>query len=132
VGDARLDYGPTVKEILGAIPSNVSYVPMDFTNDDLLKQLDIQAQSSGSARGDFALRGERVAPDGEQLLTFSGIGIYRPDLFSAIDAGKRAQLAPVLRAAMDKAAVSGQHYRGLWFDVGTPARLAELNRLVGH
>jgi methyltransferase (TIGR00027 family) len=42
----EVDYGPTqeykkarVKEILGAIPSNVSYVPMDFTKDSLLEQL---------------------------------------------------------------------------------------------
>ncbi len=42
----EVDYGPTqeykkerVKEILGAIPSNVSYVAMDFTKDSLLEQL---------------------------------------------------------------------------------------------
>jgi methyltransferase (TIGR00027 family) len=42
----EVDYGPTqeykkqrVKEILGAIPANVSYVPMDFTKDSLLEQL---------------------------------------------------------------------------------------------
>jgi len=82
--------------------------------------------------GDFALMDQSVSPDGDARLTFSGIGMYRPDLFSAIQAGKRAQLAPLLRTAMGRAAVSGERYRGLWFDVGTPARLAELNRLVGH
>jgi methyltransferase (TIGR00027 family) len=42
----EVDYGPTqaykkrrVKEILGAMPSNVFYVPMDFTKDSLLEQL---------------------------------------------------------------------------------------------
>ena len=42
----EVDYGPTqeykkqrVKEILGALPSNVTYVPMDFTKDSLLEQL---------------------------------------------------------------------------------------------
>jgi methyltransferase (TIGR00027 family) len=42
----EVDYGPTqeykkqrVREILGAIPQNVLYVPMDFTNDSLLAQL---------------------------------------------------------------------------------------------
>ena len=42
----EVDYGPTqeykkqrVKDIFGALPSNVTYVPMDFTKDDLLKQL---------------------------------------------------------------------------------------------
>jgi MurNAc alpha-1-phosphate uridylyltransferase len=82
--------------------------------------------------GDFALRDQTVLPDGHPRLTFSGIGIYRPELFSTVSAGERAQLAPLLRAAMGKGAVSGERYHGLWFDVGTPARLAELNRLVGH
>lgn len=42
----EVDYGPTqeykkqrVKEILGALPKSVRYVPMDFTKDDLLTQL---------------------------------------------------------------------------------------------
>jgi methyltransferase (TIGR00027 family) len=42
----EVDYGPTqehkkqrVREILGALPADVRYVPMDFTKDDLLTQL---------------------------------------------------------------------------------------------
>jgi methyltransferase (TIGR00027 family) len=42
----EVDYGPTqeykkqrVKEILGALPKYVQYIPMDFTKDDLLSQL---------------------------------------------------------------------------------------------
>ena len=82
------------------------------------------------AGGDFALHGERVAPTGEHRLTFSGIGLYRPQLFGAIEAGDRAPLAPLLRAAMMEGAVTGERYDGLWFDVGTPERLAELNQLL--
>jgi len=82
--------------------------------------------------GDFALTEGRVEPDGHPRLTFSGIGLYRPELFSSITAGQRAQLAPLLRAAMSQAAVSGELYHGSWFDVGTSARLAELNRLIAH
>jgi methyltransferase (TIGR00027 family) len=42
----EVDYGPTqeykkrrVKEIFGALPRHIKYVPMDFAKDDLLKQL---------------------------------------------------------------------------------------------
>jgi MurNAc alpha-1-phosphate uridylyltransferase len=83
-------------------------------------------------RGDFVLRNGRVIQDGEERLTFSGIGVYRSQLFESVAAGERAQLAPILGAAMGRGAVSGERYRGLWFDVGTPARLAELNRLLRH
>jgi N-acetyl-alpha-D-muramate 1-phosphate uridylyltransferase len=83
-------------------------------------------------RGDFVLRDGRVVPDGDERLTFSGIGVYRPQLFSSVAAGERAPLAPVLGAAIGRGAVGGERYRGLWFDVGTPARLAELNRRLAH
>ena len=39
-------------------------------------------------------------------------------------------LAPLLRRAMDDAQVSGEHYRGGWFDIGTPERLQEVNDVV--
>ncbi|MAK55683.1 MAG: mannose-1-phosphate guanylyltransferase [Pusillimonas sp.] len=58
-------------------------------------------------------------------LTFSGIGVYQPALFS--DLGNApARLAPVLRAAMEAHEVIGAHYNGYWVDVGTPNRLQAL------
>jgi MurNAc alpha-1-phosphate uridylyltransferase len=42
--------------------------------------------------------------------------------------GVKAPLAPLLRAAMDNGRVSAQLYTGPWTDVGTPARLDELNQ----
>lgn len=60
-------------------------------------------------------------------LTFSGIGIYQPALFTGIPRGSVAPLAPLLRAQIALGKVSGEHYRGLWTDVGTPQRLAELD-----
>jgi len=81
-------------------------------------------------QGDFALHGETVAPSGDKRLTFSGVGLYRPQLFDAIKPGDRAPLAPLLRTAMQRGAVTGERFGGLWFDVGTPERLQELNRIV--
>ena len=80
-------------------------------------------------QGDFVLNASRVQVDGGSHLTFSGIGVYHPELFRGCQAGK-FPLAPLLRAAMGRAAVSGEHYRGAWFDIGTPERLAELDRLL--
>jgi len=37
-------------------------------------------------------------------------------------------LAPLLRAAIKRGEVSGEHYTGQWLDIGTPQRLDALNR----
>ncbi|HQU15258.1 MAG: mannose-1-phosphate guanylyltransferase [Chromatiales bacterium 21-64-14] len=81
--------------------------------------------------GDFALCDAKVVGGGGHRLTFSGIGVYRPALFAA-EAPGVFPLAPVLRRAMDLGHVSGEHYRGQWVDVGTPERLAELERMLAR
>lgn len=70
------------------------------------------------------------ARDGATLHTFSGIGIYRSELFATIGRGKLAKLAPLLREAMADDRVSGQIHIGRWVDVGTPERLAKLDAEV--
>ena len=77
--------------------------------------------------GDFALEGDRVRTEGGPRLTFSGIGVYRPALFDGCTPG-RFPLAPLLRAAMAAGRVSGERHAGRWVDVGTPERLAALDR----
>src|SRR5688500_13989400 len=80
--------------------------------------------------GDFGLEGSAVRSDGGALLTFSGIGVYRPEIFSHIVSGTKFQLAAVLRPQIADWRVTGEHFRGRWHDVGTPARLAELDRAL--
>lgn len=78
--------------------------------------------------GDFGLEGSRVTDDARQRLTFSGIGLYRPELFAPLAPGVPAKLAPLLRQAIAHRAVTGELHRGQWRDIGTPERLAELER----
>ena len=76
-------------------------------------------------QGDFHLAADRVHAEGTPRLTFSGIGVYRPELFAECSPGV-FPLAPVLRRAMTAGQVSGEFYGGGWYDVGTPGRLSEL------
>ncbi len=78
-------------------------------------------------RGDFALDAGRVRETGENLLTFSGIGVYAPRLFGGIPPKAKVPLAPLLRKAMAAERVSGEHYRGRWYDIGTAERLQALD-----
>ncbi len=80
--------------------------------------------------GDFALAAGRVTARGPGPLTFSGIGLYHPDLFCGCEPGI-FPLAPLLRAAATRGRVGGECYSGAWTDVGTVERLEELRRSVG-
>jgi MurNAc alpha-1-phosphate uridylyltransferase len=80
------------------------------------------------AQGDFALNHGKLNSEGENKLTFSGVGIYEPNLFADIEKGQPAKLAPILRAVMLEQQVSGEHYQGIWHDIGTPERLSALNQ----
>ena len=81
--------------------------------------------------GDFALERGRVRGEGTGTrLTFSGIGVYPPALFAGVERGAKCQLAGLLRPAMAQGRVTGEHHRGLWMDIGTPQRLADLERLL--
>jgi len=78
-------------------------------------------------QGDFGLdRDGRLTLAGQDRLTFAGIGIYRAGFFAGLPAGP-APLAPLLRAAIARGDILGEHYRGAWTDVGTPQRLARLD-----
>ena len=93
-----------------------------------------------NSAGDFSLDADgRV--DSTQALTFAGIGVYRPALLAgwrdvigqapgADATPPRFKLAPLLRAAMAEGRVRGEHHRGRWTDVGTPARLDQLDRML--
>jgi len=88
-------------------------------------------------RGDFVLRSGRIVEDGNEpggdgeRLTFSGVGVYRPELFRGCEDGA-FKLAPLLRAAALEGRVGGELHDGEWLDIGTPQRLEELDhRLRG-
>ncbi len=81
--------------------------------------------------GDFTLDGSRVGDGDGHRLTFSGIGVYRPELFAKLSE-RRFPLAPVLLDACGEGRLSGVRYSGEWWDVGTPERLEALDKRLGR
>ncbi len=83
--------------------------------------------------GDFLLDAGLISsPQPGELpraLTYSGIAVLSPELFTGLAAGPQP-LAPLLRAAASRGLVSGEHYTGCWVDVGTPERLQQVNDLA--
>ncbi|MGB8339727.1 MAG: nucleotidyltransferase family protein [Burkholderiales bacterium] len=80
--------------------------------------------------GDFSLADGCLSPAGPQMLTFSGIGLYRPELFRGIPAGSKCKLIEPLRFAMTQGKLGGEYFSGKWVDVGTPERLKQLDEAL--
>jgi NDP-sugar pyrophosphorylase family protein len=117
-----------------------------FAASGMLAHLWLVSNPAHNAKGDFGLASltnstvpalatnpspERPGPS----YTYSTIGLYRASLFAmpwcpiaaGNPSGLKAPLAPLLRAAIAQGRVSASLYTGLWADVGTPERLAELH-----
>ncbi|MGE5386739.1 MAG: nucleotidyltransferase family protein, partial [Betaproteobacteria bacterium] len=79
--------------------------------------------------GDFSLDGERLCfARSEQTLTYTGIGVFSPDFFAEVPPATPLKLRPLLDAAIAVGTLTGEQHRGVWVDIGTPERLAELDR----
>lgn len=77
--------------------------------------------------GDFCLNETGLLSEqGEKKLTFSGIGVYRPELFSEVKMGQPLKLRPLLNQAMRQGRIVGEYFNGFWLDIGTPQRLQEV------
>jgi MurNAc alpha-1-phosphate uridylyltransferase len=78
------------------------------------------------AGGDFTLEQGMVGNGSGARYTYAGIAVMSPALVAGVKPGEKAPLAPLLRAAADRGLIGGELHRGVWQDVGTQERLAEL------
>lgn len=136
--DNVLDTGGGIKRalpIIGHAPFWV--INADIFTDMALPDIKLDANSlahlvlvptpAHKAAGDFELRDGKVRNSENQDLTYSGMAFYRPEMFEKSGDG-RFSVVPLLRAAADRGQLEGSLYEGVWVDVGTPERLAALNK----
>jgi MurNAc alpha-1-phosphate uridylyltransferase len=83
------------------------------------------------ARGDFGLDGDTIIESDHDRYTYSGIGVYSPEFFAGCTPGK-FPLLPLLKRAIAARRLQGQVYRGDWSDIGTPERLAALEKELSN
>ncbi len=94
--------------------------------EDSLAHLVLVDNPGHNPTGDFSLNNGLVcAKTTRNNFTFSGIGWYHKALFHNCKAGK-FPLSPLLNAAIKKEQVSGEYFKGLWSDIGTPERLQKI------
>ncbi len=86
-------------------------------------------------QGDFWLEGgriERIGKNPNPGYTFSGIGVYRKEIFADLPAGKKIELKTVFDGLIDQKAITGEYTQSMWMDVGNPDRLRQARETAGQ
>ncbi|MBT8422531.1 MAG: nucleotidyltransferase family protein [Gammaproteobacteria bacterium] len=136
-GDTALDTGGGVFRalpLLGSEPfwlvNGDVYIDYEFSQPALPAgthaHLLLVPNPTHNPAGDFALSGAQVANTGSAMLTYSGVAVLSPELFTGCEDGIFS-LVPLLREAADRGQLSGELHSGYWCDVGTPERLRALD-----
>ena len=98
---------------------------------DILGHLVMVDNPLEHADGDYGFTGEKIdrlsvlGPSRDNRLTYSGISVLRSELLLQRAPG-RFPLRDLLNPAVESRQLSGEHYRGVWTDVGTVDRLEAL------
>jgi len=117
--------------------------PFLVVNADIFTEFDFASLRAGHAaghlvlvpnppeheHGDFGLASSGVVNTTSPRLTYSGIAVFTPQIFHGFESGHRP-LRPILDAAIEREILEGSCYTGMWNDVGTPERLAEIREIV--
>ncbi|MDH5767159.1 MAG: hypothetical protein OEZ38_14185, partial [Gammaproteobacteria bacterium] len=89
-----------------------------------LAHLILVTNPAHNTEGDFYLHNNQLCETGDHKYTFSGIGVYQKDFFSA-QSGGAFPLAPLIRQHITNTQISGELYTGEWDDIGTLERLEQ-------
>jgi len=109
----------------GDVYTDVDFRALRLATGDLA-QLVLVPNPEHHPRGDFWLDAGRIVAEGGERLTYSGVSILRPALLEEAAPG-RFPLLPWLLKALEAGRLGGQRHGGVWMDVGTPERLAQLD-----
>ena len=79
--------------------------------------------------GDYAMTPEGCLTMGKPRLTYAGVGLLDPILFSGMPLAP-FELSAVFKRAIADGQLMGQMLKGNWFNVGTPAVLASVREAL--
>jgi len=123
--------------INGDVFTDFNFSDMPTLADDCLAHIGLIENPEHNKNGDFIFDNHQLKniehlPDStikhESTFTFSGLSVFHPDFFSGEHTKQSLKLGPMLKKAVSQQKVSASLLSCTWTDVGTPERLAFLNK----
>lgn len=107
---------------------DIDFASLSLTDGDWLNLVMVD-NPPHNPDGDFILTDGRLHKPKTNVpaLTYSGVGVFHPDLFADSQPG-RWPLAPLIRHAVASSRAAGIHHSGYWQDIGTVERLLQANQ----
>ena len=82
------------------------------------------------AEGDFGMGADGMLTlEGDRKLTYACISVHAPAFFGGDDVGPQSMRA-LWDAAIARGLLTGEHFRGGWWNIGTPDQLADLRSML--
>lgn len=107
-------------------PYSLSQLPRELSQ---LAHLVLVPNPDFHPEGDFGLQDGRISRLALPKYTFGNISVLHPDLFKGCDVS-HFPLNHLLFPAIEKGEISGELYKGPWYNVGNPSQLASIQSLA--
>jgi MurNAc alpha-1-phosphate uridylyltransferase len=123
--------------INGDVFTDFNFAEIPILANDCLAHICLVKNPEHNKNGDFIFENNQLknieplvksALKNEFTYTFSGISVFRPDFFKDENIAKVSKLGPMIKQAVRLGKVSASIITCEWTDVGTPERLANLNK----
>ena len=123
--------------INGDVFTDFNFAEIPILANDCLAHICLVKNPEHNKNGDFIFENNQLknieplvksALKNEFTYTFSGISVFRPDFFKDENIAKVSKLGPMIKQAVSLGKVSASIITCEWTDVGTPERLANLNK----
>ena len=110
--------------------NNIKYLPYNINDNS---HLILTTNPDHNRAGDFCLNGDRLKErnDYSQTYTFTGIGIYRREMFET-QTIEFKKLAPMLMQQIELNRISASLSKNVWMDIGTVQRLQTLRLMLNQ
>lgn len=115
----------------GDVYADIEFGAISLSPNDLV-HLVMVPNPPHNPEGDFGVLQGRLCSQGGVKFTFSGVGIYHPDLFKDLNPNEAYPLAPLLRQAITEGRAAATLHNGQWHDIGTPLRLHKINAWMAN